>query len=386
MELAMPDLGTLTWSGLRRYWGAASDVISQARQAKASEIHCGALLPEGWIAWLAKRRTGLPYVLYMHGEELNYTASSRELTLMARRVVSGARLIVANSRNTRSILQEAWRVPPERIRLLHPGVDTSYFVPAERDDHAADDDRRQRQSSRDGLFTSARQALGWADRPVVLTVGRLQRRKGQDTMIQALPAIRRAVPDVLHAIAGDGEERARLEALVDELDLRAHVQFLGECDDARLLECYQQCDLFVLANRRVGQDIEGFGMVLLEAQACGKPVLAGASGGTAETMSIPETGLVIDCTSPEPLAMAVIELLQDPVRRRRMGAAARRWVVEHFEWDSLALQAAEIFGISPAADRAEFCPHSPRAAGNDSRSEPPVIPSTYTRLPIETSR
>src|SRR5207245_855592 len=125
--------------------------------------------------------------------------------------------------------------------------------------------------------------------------------------------------------------------------LGEHIQFLGEVGDDELIRCYQQCDLFVLPNRQVGQDIEGFGMVLLEAQACGKPVIAGASGGTAETMRIPETGRVVACDGPDDLAAAVIELLSDRARLDRMGAAGRQWVAEHFDWGALSRQALELF-------------------------------------------
>ncbi len=162
-----------------------------------------------------------------------------------------------------------------------------------------------------------------------------------------LATIRMAIPDVLYAIAGDGEERVALEDLVARTGLGDHVQFLGEVDDDRLVQCYQQCELFVLPNRQVGRDIEGFGMVLLEAQACGKPVVAGASGGTAETMQIPETGLVVPCDGPDALAEVVIELLADPDRRARMGAAARAWAVERFDWETLSRQAEAIFQGRP---------------------------------------
>ena len=154
---------------------------------------------------------------------------------------------------------------------------------------------------------------------------------------------RAAVPHVLYSIVGDGEERTALEDLVASRGLACHVQFLGEIADDRLVQCYQQCDLFVLPNRQVGRDIEGFGMVLLEAQACGKPVIAGDSGGTAETMRIPDTGLVVPCDGPDAVAGVVIDLLGDCERRARMGAAARDWVVEHFDWESLSRQAEAMF-------------------------------------------
>jgi phosphatidylinositol alpha-1,6-mannosyltransferase len=194
-----------------------------------------------------------------------------------------------------------------------------------------------------------RARLGWGERRVVLTVGRLQKSKGQDMLVRALPALRRAVPDVLYAVLGDGEERAALEQLVDREGVRQSVQFLGEADDATLVRCYQQCDLFALPNRQVGVDIEGFGMVLLEAQACGRPVLAGASGGTAETMRVPQTGRVVPCDGPEELARTLTELLRQPDLLERMGAAGRAWVVERFDWAALTRQAERLFAGEAAA-------------------------------------
>jgi phosphatidylinositol alpha-1,6-mannosyltransferase len=161
-------------------------------------------------------------------------------------------------------------------------------------------------------------------------------------MVRAMVAIRRRHPDALYSIAGDGEERLHLERLVDELDLSGHVQFLGEVDEDTLLSCYQQCDLFVLPNREIEGDIEGFGMVLLEAQACGKPVIAGQSGGTTEAMKAPDTGLVVECHEAETLAATVDSLLSDVSRCEQMGQAARRWAVE-FGWDRLAARASDLF-------------------------------------------
>jgi phosphatidylinositol alpha-1,6-mannosyltransferase len=187
----------------------------------------------------------------------------------------------------------------------------------------------------------------------VLTVGRLQKRKGHDVMIKALPAIRESVPDILFAVIGDGEERENIERLVIEYGVADQVQLLGEVDDATMISCYQQCDLFALANRQVGRDIEGFGMVLVEAQSCGRPVLAGASGGTRETMRIGETGIVVPCEEPHRLADELRTLLSDRERLEAMGRAARPWVVENLDWNALTEQAAELFEI----------PHSPVASG-----------------------
>jgi phosphatidylinositol alpha-1,6-mannosyltransferase len=186
---------------------------------------------------------------------------------------------------------------------------------------------------------------------VVLTVGRLQERKGHDVFIRALPQVRQAIPDILYVIVGDGAERQRLEALVDEHGVRPQVQFRGEPVDEELIRCYQQCDLFVLPNREVGGDFEGFGMVLVEAQACGKPVIAGASGGTRETMRVPETGLIIPCEEPIILANTVIALLTDPSILAAMGTAARDWASSQFDWQSLCSVAQTLLGFERSVSR-----------------------------------
>ena len=157
-------------------------------------IHAGRNLPEGFIAYLVRRMTGTPYLCYVHGEDVGVSATSRELAWMTRRVFAGASLVIANSRNTRAMLLDGWRVPEAKVRLLHPGVDTKRFVPAPRDE-------------------AVRGELGWTGRTALLTVGRLQKRKGHDMLIRALPMIRQRHPDVLYAIVGDGEERRALQSL-----------------------------------------------------------------------------------------------------------------------------------------------------------------------------
>ncbi len=327
LPLAFPTWGCLSRSGAGSYWQALGRLKGMIRRHRPEALHCGKILPEGWLAWLVKLRTGLPYWIYVHGEELEYGHQSRELGWMMRRVFAGATGVVANSANTAELLRQDWQIPQARLHTLHPGVDAGRFCPTPRD-------------------LSVRRRLGWGERPVILTVGRLQKRKGQDMLIRAMSAIREQVPDVLYSIIGDGHEHPALESLIATNGLAGCVELRGEPSDAELIECYQQCDLFVLPNRTVDGDFEGFGMVLVEAQSCGKPVIAGDSGGTRETMHVGRTGLIVDCTQPEPLARGIIELLQDRPRCNQMGRAAREWVTGRFDWSQLAKQAASILGLA----------------------------------------
>lgn len=128
-----------------------------------------------------------------------------------------------------------------------------------------------------------------------------------------------------------------------KISLKENVQFLSEITDEEMIQCYQQCNLFVLPNRTIGKDIEGFGMVLAEAQSCGKPVLAGDSGGTAETMLIGETGYIVDCTKPEPLAEKIIQMLMEKETSKQMGRSAREHVVKTLDWDVHTSKAVTLF-------------------------------------------
>ncbi len=324
MNLTFPSWGVAGFSHARRYMQAFHKIASVVRSGEITQIHCGRLLPEGLIALMAKLRFGLPYACYVHGEELNTAATSRELSFLTRRVLRGARVLIANSANTARILMEQWQVEPARLEIIHPGVDVSAFAVAERNEEI-------------------RRELGWSDRRVMLTVGRLQARKGHARLLAALPAIIERIPDALYAIVGEGEMRSELEQMIAQRNLNHHVQFVGEPCDEKLQHCMQQCDLFVLPNVQIQGDFEGFGMVLVEAQACGKPVVAGRSGGTSETMRELETGRLVDCENGSELASMVTQLLADEPLRQRMGAAGRRLVERKFDWSIVTAKAKAVF-------------------------------------------
>jgi phosphatidylinositol alpha-1,6-mannosyltransferase len=340
LPLRFKDWGLFARKGAWEYPRMVRALRKLVAKTKPSVIHCGKCLPEAFLAWVLRAWGGPPYWTYVHGEELTLARTSTELGWMTRQALLGADGVIANCRHTRELLVLDWGVAPDRVHVMHPGVDTRAFVPAEPD-------------------LAVRKKLGWVGRTVVLTVGTLQPRKGQDMMIRALPRILKAVPDLLYVLVGQGWERRHLEQLVAQHGVQSAVQFRGAPDDGEMIECYQQCDLFALPNRQVGWDFEGFGIVLLEAQACGRPVLAGRSGGTVETMKAPETGAVIDCTSPDLLAETVSAWLADPDGLNAMGRHGREWV-KRFDWSALVPEARQLFGraLDPAPGRAEAADES----------------------------
>ncbi|QEL15567.1 GT4 family glycosyltransferase [Limnoglobus roseus] len=327
LPMAFAETGGLSRRGFLEYWRFARKVREVCDRHEIDFIWCGRCVPEGWVAWQVNRLTGLPYLVSAHGEEVTLPVAggqsgvmtSRQHRWMARQVFKRAAGVVANSDNTRRILRSDWAVPGGRLHRLTPGVDSDFFRPVD-------------------PCPATRYRLGWTNRRVLVTVGRLHARKGHGLMLAALRRVREEVPNVLYAIVGDGPERENLARQVADLRLQNHVQFFGEAERAMMLQIYQQADAFVLPNRQVGTEIEGFGMVLLEAQACGKPVIAGASGGTAETLRQFETGLLVDATDTDALASAACLLLLNPQLSERMGRAARAWALQQFKWTALVEQ------------------------------------------------
>lgn len=323
INLSSRHWGLLNLAGLAFYLRTLWRIF-RLRPVDMDQIHCGRAIPEGFIGLILSRLLGKPLLCYVHGEDIEVARTSRELTWIVRKVLMGADRLVCNSRNTESLLTGYWQVPASRITVLNPGVDEDLFTPAAPD-------------------AGFRQRSGWQDRFVCLTVGRLQRRKGHDRMIEAIPALIQERPDFLYAIVGQGDSYPQLQAAVDRLGVQDHVQFLQEIDDNDLVKCYQQCDLFILPNRTDGNDIEGFGMVLVEAQACGKPVIAGDSGGTSETMVQGQTGLIADCTNPQTIARTVTTLRRDMGRGGFQSSACRQHVLDNFTWSSHTRKAQDVF-------------------------------------------
>jgi phosphatidyl-myo-inositol dimannoside synthase len=317
--------GLLNLRGAAGYARGIPALGAMVKNCKPDIIHCGKCLPEGLLALAMKRWKGIPFACYVHGEELALARTTRELSFLAKLVLQSATRIVANSDHSMKMVVDQWSVPAAKVTVMHPGVDTTRFVPA-------------------AASAAIRTRLGWDGRRVILTVGALQKRKGQDMMIRALPAIRARCPDVLYAIVGQGWEQTYLELLAAQNGVADIVQFRGVPADEELIALYQQCDLFALPNRQVGWDFEGFGIALIEAQACGKAVIAGASGGAPETLRPHETGEVVVCDEPTALAETTVAMLDAPRRRAEMGACGREWVVGKFDWPVLARQARALFG------------------------------------------
>ena len=323
IELESTEWGLASTKGLGFYWETIRKVLKLIKEHGIEEVHCGRVIPEGVIARALKLLAGARYNCFVHGEDVETAATSREHSLLVKNVCKNASMLICNSENTANIVRKLGFDSGSKCEVLHPGVDTSRFEVAAPD-------------------TSFRQQMGWSGKRVLLTVGRLQRRKGQDFLIKSMPALLKEFPDLFYAVVGRGECYDELISLVDQHKLHDNVCVYPDMDDEALIKCYQQCDIFILPNRTIDNDIEGFGMVLVEAQVCGKPVIAGDSGGTRETMNIGKTGHIIDCSSTENLLNGL-----SPILRNREIVDGEVDIADYakkrFNWDQHVAKAKRLF-------------------------------------------
>ncbi|MDX6311206.1 MAG: phosphatidyl-myo-inositol dimannoside synthase [Streptomyces sp.] len=297
----------------------ARRAVELLREHGCGSVWFGAAAPLALMAPALRKAGAGRLVGTTHGHEAAWAQlpASRQLL---RRIGEGTDTITYLGEYTRSRIAAAL-TPSAAARMvqLPPGVDEKTFHPASGGD-------------------AVRARLGLADRPVVVCVSRLVPRKGQDTLIRAMPRILHQVPDTVLLIVGGGPYADDLKRLAVRTGVDASVRFTGAVPWAELPAHYGAGDVFAMPcrTRRGGLDVEGLGIVYLEASATGLPVVAGDSGGAPDAVLQGETGWVVRGGSPEQAADRIVTLLADPALRRRMGERGRRWVEEAWRWDLLA--------------------------------------------------
>ncbi len=306
--------GILLWS--RR-------VAVLARSTDAEFIWCGNIKPAAYPAKWTMERTGVPFGILLHGGDLlilqHQIHQSAVKRTTAAALLSSAAVLVANSEWTRDrclIVRSELEldVPSDRVRVVPLGADPAFFGP--------------------GLDTrEVRERYGLDDGRWLLSVARLTRHKGIDTALQALARLSPRHPDLRYVVVGDGEERQALEDEARGLGVAGRVRFLTDVPDRDLPALYNCAEIYLGVSRLMEQRVEGFGISLAEASACGIPVIAGRSGGIPAAVRDGETGLLVDAEGVDAVAEAIGRLLDDAGLRARLGAAGRRSVESHYNWD-----------------------------------------------------
>jgi phosphatidylinositol alpha-1,6-mannosyltransferase len=298
-----------------RMYGEAEKLVKQNRNLV---LHCGHV-NAAIAARKLKQRYGVPYLLWTHALEI-MDGWLRASILPA---MLDADFVVTNSEFTGTFVASAG-VAQSRIVKIRPGADSARFCP--------------------GLDCSElAQRLGVSGRPTLLTVARVvkaNRYKGHDVVLRALPKVVRAVPDVAYVIVGDGDDLGYLHRLASECGVEKNVTFAGRVSAAELPLLYNACDAFIMCSRedrtKRGILAEGFGIALVEASACGKPVIAGRSGGVADAVQDGITGLLVNPVDTEEVAAAIIKVLREPGVAKVLGNNGRHWVESEMNWSRAA--------------------------------------------------
>ena len=307
-------------------WSAVAPIRSLLREFRPTAILAGHW--SGAHAALRAAKGSVPVVCAVHGREVGYQPlrrfppAQRIYDHARRHAFAHASAFACVSRNTRRLMQEAG-ADDARLHVVWNGVDVRPFlIPANT-----------------GLF--ARHGL--AGRKILLTVARQVRRKGIDTVIRALPEMLRGEPDLTYVLVGDGPDRASLQAVAEECGVSSRVVFLGSLSEQDVIDAYQTCDLFIMTARDELPDVEGFGLVFLEAGACGKPVVGSWAGGIPDAVVHEQTGLLVNPLDTGEIAGAVLRILGDRSLAQRLGLAGKNSSCAARGWDVAAARLSLIF-------------------------------------------
>ncbi|PID58036.1 hypothetical protein CSB45_04930 [candidate division KSB3 bacterium] len=302
----------LPWDGPKYYewlgvvWRLVKTGFAVIRRQNIEVIECARPFPEGVAAYILAKLCRKPFVSNVHGDEVTVFQNYKIERFLIQRVVRAARLNLANSRSTEKLIQDL-AGKDLRTAVVYPGFNTDFLQHVNSENVAALRTRFQGE-------------------PILLTVGRLeQERKGHDNVIRALPKVVSQFPGLKYVIVSSLTDKAKtrmrvLKELADQLNVSDHIIWCGEVAHDALAEYYAACDLFMMPNR-VGPagDVEGFGIVFLEAGFLEKPVIGGNSGGVPDAVQHENTGLLVDGDNADSIADGILKILSDNNLANKMG-------------------------------------------------------------------
>ena len=291
---------------------------------KLSKVAFGAAAPLAMMARAMRSAGAQKVVALTHGHEV-WWAKVPPFSFAIRYMSKNIDAITYLGDYTKGEISKALsEADASKLVQIAPGIDVDHFIPTD--------------------SSNLRAELGLTDKSVIISVGRLVHRKGQDKLISALPEIKTSVPNVHLVLVGVGPHQEYLEKLALKLNVSDCVTFIGRINYAELPEYICLGDIFAMPSRSrfFGLEVEGLGIVYLEASACGLPVVGGKSGGAPDAVLVGETGMVVDGTNSSEIADACIELLNNPELCALMGANGRAWIIENWRWEIWATRYAAL--------------------------------------------
>lgn len=295
-----------------------------ARQNKIKMIQVGQILPVGTAVFILNKFFKIPYMVYCHGMDVMTAAQSPRKKKLAQKILKNAEFVVANSEFTKEKVLD-YGVRAQDVMVVYPCPNM-----------------KLRRNVANEEIDELKNKYGLRNKKIILTTGRLVERKGHDVVLGALHKLKESVPNVHYAIIGEGPQEEAVGRMIKILKLEESVTLVGKATDYELATWYEACDVFVMISRQLkDEDAEGFGIVYLEANMFGKPVVAGKSGGVAEAVLDNETGILVEPTNPHEIISTMERLLKDPEEARRLGENGRKRVENEFQWKKQAAPLVE---------------------------------------------
>ena len=298
---------------------------------KVQRAFFGAAAPLGLLARGLRKAGVVQIVALTHGHEV-WWSKVFPFNFALRRIGENVSHLTYLGEFTRSAIAKSLsKAAQSKMVRIAPGIDTDHFSPQAK-----------------GVVL--RSAMGLSQAKVIVCVGRLVHRKGQDVLIQALPIIQESIPNAHILMVGSGPYEKNLRKLVEKLGLKSSVTFVGRVQYAQLPDYISTGDLFAMPSRSrfAGLEVEGLGIVYLEASSCGVPVIAGRSGGAPDAVIEGITGVCVDGTDVQDVARATVLLLSDPVKSKTMGEQGQRWIHEQWSWEIWASEFSKLLKLYQA--------------------------------------
>jgi len=301
---------------------------TEIKKNKIDYVLVGNILPLGTATWLLAKILKFKYGVILHGTDIVYAKKSWRKKLLAKIILKNASHIICNSEFTRGIVEDLSKDLKKKCVVVYPGVDTPEL-----------------QITNYKLQITKRFNL--ENKIILFSIGRLIKRKGVDKVIEAMPGVLREIPNLVYFVAGSGSDEKYLNSLAEKNNLFCHCEeysklgiagnsdamvFLGKITDEEKWAWLDLCDIFIQPTREEAGNLDGFGIVYLEANLAGKPVIAGNTGGVSEAVIDNSTGLLVDPENIQEIKNAVIKLAKDQELRKKLGEQGRERVQKDFQW------------------------------------------------------
>ena len=277
-------------------------------------IQCSVPIYTGLVGVIIKFIFKGKLVIYIHGSELHIFNKDRNLRKLLKFVFDFADVIISNSTYTKDIAVKLGALK-EKIEVVNLGANIKEFYPID---------------SKKEIYKKYNISQ---DHKLLYTISHLIPRKGNDMIIKSMNSIIKEYPNVTYLIGGKGEYKRELEKLIKENNLQSNIKFTGFIAEADLNKIMNACDIYVMPNRRVGDDVEGYGIVFMEANACKKPVIGGRSGGVVDAIIDGKTGFLVDSHSVSDISEKILDLLKDEKKNKNIGMNGFKLVINERNWD-----------------------------------------------------